>query len=190
MTYSAWGLALLFFTLSVQAADYSGRDRWYLGVDAERGVGDENLVANQSLNARYVRAKLGGVGAQGIRFEFSWSRFVDPEADWRISGFDGDLWLPYQVGRPHPRVRPYLLLGMGYHRYYGRESAFLETNRADNGAQGLNAGLAIVANLDRYTELTTTFRYRYLQWNVANDDSIPAADASLTSVAVGIQRLF
>jgi len=175
---------------SERAGDWSGEGRWYLGAGFESASVDQNLTSDKGVSATYPSLKVGGVGPQAVRFEVTWSRLEDSSANWRLSGLDGDLWLPY---RPDLRLRPYLILGMGYHRYYGKESEFLITNEADNGARSLNAGLGIVGNISRRTELTAAFRYRYLTWDAPDDDnggSVNPADATVSSISLGIQQLF
>ena len=170
--------------------DYSGEGSWHLGLSVESAMVDQNLTQDDQLQAVYPRLKVGGTGPQQARFEISWSRLEADSGDWRISGLDGDIWLPY---RPERRVRPYLLLGIGYHRFYGNNTEFFDETGADNGSRSLNAGLAVVGNLTQTTELVATFRYRYLTWDAPDDDlgeSVSAANATITSVSFGIQQLF
>jgi hypothetical protein len=170
--------------------DYSGEGKWYLGLEVESAVVDQNLTQDDEQQPFYPRLKIGGTGPQQARFEISWSRQDTDSGDWRVSGLDGDVWLPY---RPERRIRPYLLLGVGYHRYYGTKTEFFDETGADNGARSLNAGLAIVGNVSKTTELVATFRYRYLRWDAPDDEpgeSVSAANATITSVSFGIQQLF
>ena len=172
------------------SGDYSGEGYWHLGVELESAVVDQNLIGDDQLQSLYPRLKVGGTGPQQARFEISWSRLEASSGSWRTSGLDGDVWLPY---RPERRIRPYLLLGMGYHRFYGTDTDYFDETGADNGARSLNAGLAVVGNLTRKTELVATFRYRYLTWDAPDDengDSVNAANATITSVSFGIQQLF
>ncbi len=169
---------------------YSGEGYWHLGIELESAVVDQNLTGDDQLQSFYPRLKVGGTGPQQARFEISWSRLEASSGSWRTSGLDGDVWLPY---RPERRVRPYLILGMGYHRFYGTNTDYFDETGADNGARSLNAGLAVVGNLTRKTELVATFRYRYLTWDAPDDesgDSVNDANATVTSVSFGIQQLF
>jgi len=178
------------FAWGERSHDYSGEDFWYLGVEVEQATADQNLTSTDSLTSLYPRIKVGGVGPQATRFEVTWSRFTDKDADWRISGLDGDIWLPY---RPELRIRPYLILGVGYHRYYGASSDYLVSNNADNGARSLNVGLAVIGNISYRTELVAAFRYRYLTWESPEDENgltPPDADAAVSGLSLGIQRLF
>jgi hypothetical protein len=170
--------------------DYSGEGSWYLGLSVESAMVDQNLTQDDQLQAVYPRLKVGGTGPQQARFEISWSRLETNSGSWRTSGLDGDVWLPYQ---PERRIRPYLLLGMGYHRFYGNNTEFFDETGADNGARSLNAGLAVVGNLTQTTELVATFRYRYLTWDAPDNDqgeSVSGANATITSVSFGVQQLF
>ena len=188
-------LLLLIPTAPVLAGDYFGHDysgegKWHLGVELESAMVDQNLTQGDQQQSFYPRLKIGGTGPQQARFEISWSRQDTDSGDWRVSGLDGDVWLPY---RPERRIRPYLLLGVGYHRYYGRNTEVFDETGADNGARSLNAGLAIVGNASKTTELVATFRYRYLTWDAPDDengDSVNAANATITSVSFGLQQLF
>ncbi len=189
-------LAILLFCASQVQAErystggYSGEGYWHLGVGIESAVVDQNLTDDDKLQSFYPKLKVGGTGPQQARFEISWSRLEASSGRWRTSGLDGDVWLPYQ---PERRIRPYLLLGVGYHRFYGTDTGYFDETGADNGARSLNAGLAVVGNLTRKTELVATFRYRYLKWDAPDDesgDSVNAANATITSVSFGIQQLF
>lgn len=175
------------------AADYSGNGSWHLGAAYETATIDQNLLDTGAWSSTYPRLTVGGTGPMNARFEISWTRMRADQEGANIVGLDGDVWLPYALdGAPASRLRPYLILGVGYHRYYG-ETSVLDEEGADNGARSLNAGLAVVGNLTQTTELVATFRYRYLTWDAPDDDlgeSVSAANATITSVSFGIQQLF
>ena len=175
---------------SIYTGGYSGEGRWYLSGAAEAGTIDQQLTdADRSFSYTAPKIAVGGVGPRAIRFEFGWSRVISEDQDWGITGFDGDLWLPWE---PQRRIRPYLILGMGYHKYYGAQSNFLENNNADNGARSLNAGLAVMGNITKFTEMGITFRYRFITWTASADagEDVPDANATISSVGLRVQRLF
>ncbi|PHR99794.1 MAG: hypothetical protein COA68_07645 [Oceanobacter sp.] len=175
---------------SIYTGGYSGEGRWYLSGAAEVGTIDQQLTdADRSFSYTAPKIAVGGVGPRAIRFEFGWSRVISEDQDWGITGFDGDLWLPWE---PHRRIRPYLILGMGYHKYYGAESDFLESNNADNGARSLNAGLAVMGNITKLTEMGITFRYLFITWTASAEagEDVPDANATISSVGLRVQRLF
>lgn len=184
---------VLVFGVPSYAFDYSGAGSWHLGATIESATIDQNLLDGGAFSSSYPRLIVGGTGPMNARFEISWTRIKANQADANIVGLDGDIWLPYDLsGGPAPRLRPYLLLGVGYHRYYG-EPSVLDDADADNGARSFNGGLALVFNLSQRTELVTTARYRYFSWDATYDEerqSGEVANASATSVSIGLQRLF
>lgn len=170
--------------------NYSGEGRWYVSGGLESGTVDQQLTdADRSFSYTGPRVTVGGVGPRAIRFEFGWSRVVAEEQDWGVTGLDGDLWLPWE---PERRIRPYLILGMGYHTYYGADSDFLVTNDTDNGARSINLGFAMIGNVSKLTEIGVSFRYRFISWTAHADvgENVPEADATLSSIEVRLQQLF
>lgn len=165
---------------------YSGYGRWYLTVSGEAGSAEQNLTDSGTFNFQAPRLAIGGVGPEAIRFEFAWLRVADSNSDdWRTSGMEAELWLPWM---PERRIRPYLILGGGYYRYYGTESDFFDQEGADNTAKGFNAGFAVTGNLTLTTEISASLHYRLLEWDAGEEGS--AADATLTSVRLSLTRLF
>lgn len=177
-------------TNSVGYSGYSGEGRWYLAGSLETGNIDQELTSSaSSFSYSAPRITLGGVGPRAVRFEFSWSRIINEDQDWGITGLDGDLWLPWE---PERRIRPYLILGMGYYQYYGADSEFLLSNDADNGTRSLNLGFAVLGNVSELTEMGISLRYRFLTWTGPAEvgDKVPEADATLSSIEFRLQRLF
>lgn len=175
------------------AADYSGNGSWHLGAAYETATIDQNLLDTGAWSSTYPRLTVGGTGPMNARFEISWTRMRADREGANIVGLDGDVWLPYALdGAPASRLRPYLILGVGYHRYYG-ETSVLDEEGADNGARSLNGGLALVYNLTRRTELVATARYRYFSWDAPDDEEGQPGDganATATSFSIGLQQLF
>lgn len=167
---------------------FSGYGRWYLATSFDIGQVEQNLTPIPSFDYQSPRISIGGVGTEAIRFEISWSNISSPDNDWRLTGLEADLWLPW---RPERRLRPYLILGVGHHNYYGDESPFLLENHADNGAGSFHVGFALTANLTYLTEIDASIHYRELEWKSHNEDANNlAANASLSSYRITIRRLF
>ncbi len=164
---------------------YSGYGRWYLSLSGETGSAEQNLTDSGSFSFNAPRIAVGGVGPEAIRFEFAWLRITDGDEDWRTSGVEAELWLPWM---PERRIRPYLILGGGYYQYYGEQSEFFDQEGADNTARAFNAGFAITGNVTLTTEVSLSVHYRMLEWDAGDEGA--AADASLTSARLTLTRLF
>lgn len=201
MFANRWLLLLSFIALPVSAwmgddyppGGFSGTGHWYIAGAWEAGQTDQNVTSSGSFSYNSPALIIGGIGPQAAAFEISWLRMRDSSGDWLTSGFDGDLRLPW---RPERRVRPYLILGVGYHRFYGSDTQYFDDQGADNGARTYKIGVSLTANLTSAIEADLAFLHRYLHWNQADSNESDGvirdsdADATQNALRFTLRHLF
>jgi len=201
LMWRLWALlALLAGSFQSMAAgygeDYSGAGHWYLSAGYEAGHIDQELTGLGNVNVSGPLIGIGGVGPEGVRFSVGLVRLSDRDEEWVTSGTEADLWVPGSLSH---RVRPYLILGAGFQRFYGdrnrdSDDSFFAGGGIDSAGVSYKFGIAFVANITDVLEMDAGFIHRRIRWDAdilgeENEDS-DDAHATANSFRLTLRQLF